>query len=220
MEQFWSPQTLHLPQSCGQALQSSPASQLLLPHATGHLPQSCGQALQLSPAWHWPLPQTAGQLPQSAGQVPQDSLPALHWPSPQTGPVLPHWPQFLQASTHRLSQADSQQKVSASHTHFSQLQPLQPGLLLTVQPSLQVPQSLGHRLQLSLPLARSQAPSPQITLQPPQSPGQLLQDSTLGSHLPSPQPGQGPQSAGQASHDSSLLQVPSPQPGWTGQTSK
>jgi hypothetical protein len=47
-----------LPQSAGQLLHVSPASQLPLPHTVGHGPQSCSQLLHVSLPLHTPSPQT------------------------------------------------------------------------------------------------------------------------------------------------------------------
>ncbi len=78
------------------------------------------------------------------------------------------------------------------------------------QRAAHVPQSVGHVVQVSEPL---QVPSPQRGAHAPQSDGQLVQVSDP-LHAPSPQRGvQAPQSVGQFVHVSLLLQVPSPQVG-------
>lgn len=99
------------------------------------------------------------------------------------------------------------QQEPQSFGQLVQLSPFQLSHLPSPHATGQVPQSLGHELQVSVPL---QLPSPQVPGQVPQSAGQELHDSE-GSQLPSPQlPGQVPQSAGHELHDSSELQLPSP----------
>jgi hypothetical protein len=53
-----SPHVVHSPQSPGQELQVSSASQLPFPQES-HTPQSCGQELHVSPAPQLPFPQVS-----------------------------------------------------------------------------------------------------------------------------------------------------------------
>jgi hypothetical protein len=77
------------------------------------------------------------------------------------------------------------------------------------------PQSPGHIAQVS---NGSQVPLPQVGGQGPQSAGQAVHDSPYrGSQVPLPQVGgQGPQSMGHAAHVSDGSQMPLPQVGGHG----
>jgi hypothetical protein len=135
--------------------------------------------------------------------------------------------------------------VSNPHTHISQAQPLQPGVVVGTQPSQQscgqvaqfspaaalqtplphpgqVPQSTGQLVQVS-PSAGWQIPFPhttstlQVGEQP--SPGSMLPSSHSSPTSTTPLPhvtGQAPQSSGQEAQSSSELHVPSGQRGVQG----
>jgi hypothetical protein len=106
------------------------SGQMHMPSPHVHLPQSCGQVLQssFSQLSHMPLPQ--GHLPQSVGQLLQSSPShASHIPLPQVlVPQPPHW--FLHSLTQMLSHELLQQNGSMLQTQLSHLHLLQPGELL------------------------------------------------------------------------------------------
>src|SRR3970282_1636814 len=129
---------------------------------------------------------------QSAGQVAQLSV-AAQKPSPQTGPQPMQ--SFEHSDTQRKSHAVEQQNGSIPQTHPSQMQPLQPGVIVGTQPSLQGPQS-ARQLRQGSPPKISHASLPQVGGQGPQSSGHEVQLSPApASQTKSPQPGgHGPQS--------------------------
>lgn len=97
--QVMSPQRGHAPQSPGQLVHVSPASQAPLPHVT-HAPQSSGQFVHVSPSEgsHMRLPHET-HAPQSPGHVMQFSpSPASHIVSPQMWHLPQSIPHVLQSS--------------------------------------------------------------------------------------------------------------------------
>ena len=197
------------PQSDGQLLAVSPASQVPLPHWMGQRPQSVGQLEQLSPTLHAPLPHTGGHAPQSLAQLEQLSLPGAQTPSPQVGGITAHAP----VASHTLLGGQvphEPPQLSAPHCLRLPSALAHCGVQVVPQPPQDLPwhlltQLLSHALaqqngsRSHTHFSQPQPPQPGrpgVGVQPslgghlPQSLAQLLQVSPCAAaHTPSPQTG-------------------------------